>query len=129
MKAMLRKTIKPVLLALGLMVLRADQTAAQAFTKHNCVVQRVQFTVTNPLLGNSSYVGVRCQAPAPNGVVWFDVNYNANPDKAKMVLSLATTAKTSGQTLEIAYDPTDLSGASFGCQNADCRIIQALEMF
>lgn len=42
---------------------------------------------------------------------------------ASRFLSLFETAKATGTTLTLYYDPADLSGSAFGCGNTDCRRI------
>jgi hypothetical protein len=41
----------------------------------------------------------------------------------------AATAVAARRPLSILYDPNDLSGAAIGCLNADCRLIQSVELF
>ena len=45
----------------------------------------------------------------------------ANSELANRVLMLGTAAITSGKSLTVLFDPADLSGAAYGCQNSDCR--------
>jgi len=58
------------------------------------------------------------------------VVYFATPTKdqntASLYLSLLTTAMTARRQLVIDVVMSDLSGESFGCANADCRIIGGL---
>ncbi len=69
-------------------------------------------------------VHVRCAA-AVGGIIYFAVS-TSDSQRAARVLSLASTALVAGRTLIINYDPADLSGASFGCQTNDCRVIRAI---
>jgi hypothetical protein len=69
-------------------------------------------------------VHVRCAA-AVGGISYFALS-TSEPHRAARVLSLATTALVAGRTLIINFDPADLSGASFGCQTNDCRVIRAI---
>ena len=69
-------------------------------------------------------VHVRCAA-AVGGVSYFALS-TSEPHRAARVLSLASTALVAGRTLIINFDPADLSGASFGCQTNDCRVIRAI---
>jgi hypothetical protein len=69
-------------------------------------------------------VHVRCSA-AVGGVVYF-ATPTSDAQHAARVLSLASTALVAGRTLVINYDPADTSGASFGCQANDCRVIRAI---
>jgi hypothetical protein len=73
-----------------------------------------------------SRIHVRCN-PGDGAFAFFALSI-ANPD-ASRVLSLAATAVAARRPLNIFYDPNDLSGAAIGCLNADCRLIQAVELF
>lgn len=42
---------------------------------------------------------------------------------ASRFLSLFETAKATGSTLTLYYDPNDLTGSTFGCGTTDCRRI------
>jgi hypothetical protein len=73
-----------------------------------------------------SRIHVRCN-PGDGAIAFFALSV-ANPD-ASRVLSVAATAVAARRPLEILYDPNDLSGAAIGCLNADCRLIQGVELF
>ena len=45
------------------------------------------------------------------------------------MLSLAASALVANRKLLIYFNPNDLSGTAFGCQNADCRTILGIELF
>ena len=66
-------------------------------------------------------VHVRCAA-AVGGISFFAAG-TTDAAYAARVLSTITTAQVAGRTLAILYDPSDLSGASIGCQTNDCRLI------
>jgi len=72
----------------------------------------------------SGRLHVQCAA-AVNGIRFFAVA-TSDAANAARVLSTITTAQVAGRTLAILYDPADLSGASIGCQNSDCRLILAV---
>jgi len=73
-----------------------------------------------------SRIHVRCN-PGDGAFTFFALSV-ANPD-ASRVLSLAATAVAARRPLQILFNPNDLSGAAIGCLNADCRLIQAVELF
>jgi hypothetical protein len=74
-----------------------------------------------------SRIHVRCNPATNSGIAFFALSV-ANPD-ASRVLSLATTAVAARRPLGITFDPNDMSGAAIGCLNADCRLIQWVELF
>lgn len=71
-------------------------------------------------------IHIRCNPP--DGAIWFFALSVGNPDTSR-ILSLATTAVAARRPLGISYDPNDLSGATIGCNNVDCRLIQFIELF
>jgi hypothetical protein len=70
-----------------------------------------------------SRIHVLC-APADGQIAYFALSVG-NPDVSR-VLSLAETAVAGRRPLTIEYDPTDLSGAQYGCLVANCRAIQGI---
>lgn len=68
-------------------------------------------------------IHVKCAASV-GGVIYFAASTTDSGFVAR-TLSVISTAQVAGRTLSILYDPADLSGASIGCQNNDCRLIQA----
>jgi hypothetical protein len=83
---------------------------------------------TNVAVFPKSRIHVRC-APGDGSTVFFAFNVANAADDADRLLSLAATAIALKKRLEILYDPSDLKGASFGCLNNDCRVMQGLTMF
>jgi len=73
-----------------------------------------------------SRIHVRCN-PANGAIAFFALSV-AHPD-ASRVLSLAATATAARRPITIFFDPNDLSGAAIGCLNANCRLIQGVELF
>lgn len=73
-----------------------------------------------------SRIHVRCN-PANGAIAFFALSV-AHPD-ASRVLSLVATATAARRPVTIFFDPNDLSGASIGCRNEDCRLIQGVELF
>ncbi|MCP4690285.1 MAG: hypothetical protein GY859_19690 [Desulfobacterales bacterium] len=69
-------------------------------------------------------VHVKC-VESVGGIQWFATS-TADSAKAARVLSVINTAMVTGRALFIYYDPEDVSGASFGCQASDCRIITGI---
>ena len=65
-------------------------------------------------------VHVRCSTAASGGIIFFAVP-TANNEHAARILSTLLAGHISGRTLVIGYDPTDTSGAAFGCATNDCR--------
>lgn len=74
----------------------------------------------------SSRVHVRCSV-AVSGILYF-AQSTADSGAAARTQALLMTAMAAGRDLRIYYEPTDLSGSAIGCQNADCRLIQAAEL-
>ena len=72
-------------------------------------------------------IHVRC-SPGDGAIAWFALGVS-NEAEANRVLSIAATAFAAKKQLTIWYDPSDLSGGSLGCQNADCRMIHGIRMF
>jgi hypothetical protein len=67
-------------------------------------------------------------APALTGIHWFA--YPTSPDSAEAsrFMSLLQTAVITSRPVWMQLDPTDTSGASFGCGSGDCRRIYGMEM-
>jgi hypothetical protein len=59
-------------------------------------------------------------------IFWFAYP-NSDSATASRFLSAFTTAKALNIPVVLYFNPTDLSGASFGCGNADCRVIWGAE--
>jgi len=68
-------------------------------------------------------IHVRCAA-AVGGISFFAA---ATQDAAyaARLLNILTAAQLGGRTLQILFDPADLSGAAIGCATTDCRLIRA----
>lgn len=66
-------------------------------------------------------IHVRCST-AVNSISFYALATNDN-NRAARVLAILSGAWLGGHNLTIWYDPADLSGASLGCQNADCRLL------
>lgn len=110
------------LVAAGLGALTAASTGpARAAQK--------SFTCTpvNAAAFPKSRVHVRC-SPGDGAIEYFALGLSSQDD-ANRALSIAATALAAKRNLIIWYDPSDLSGASFGCLNADCRVIMGIEIF
>ena len=67
-------------------------------------------------------IHVECSSPAPGGIRFFALS-TADSHNAARTLSVLSMAHVTGKSLEILYDPVDLSGAAFGCQENNCRLI------
>jgi hypothetical protein len=72
-------------------------------------------------------VHVRCTT-AINGIQFFAV-LTASRDNAARFLEVFSTAQAKSRGLHVFFDPADLTGAFFGCSNADCRVARGAEMF
>jgi len=67
-------------------------------------------------------VQVRCEVPI-GGISYFAVPvYDA--DYATRMLSLMSTAVAAGRSLQLTYEPSDLSGVEFGCAASNCRTLR-----
>jgi len=75
----------------------------------------------------ASRIHVRC-AQSFSGIVFFAYRSTDSAGAARY-MSVATSALISGRQVRIFYDPADLTGASIGCQNNDCRLLRGLEIF
>ncbi len=80
-------------------------------------------------VGTATFQGrvhVKCAASI-GGVSYFAASTSDWTYVAR-ILSVAESAQVGGRTLDILYDPSDLSGASIGCQTGDCRLIQGISL-
>lgn len=65
-------------------------------------------------------IHVRCSAAASGGIYFFAAA-TANTAHANRLLSVAMMAYLSNRKVVVEYDPSDTSGAAFGCEANDCR--------
>jgi hypothetical protein len=72
-------------------------------------------------------VHVKCAASI-GGVQWFAQSSDDEAETAR-IMSTLLVAQVAGRTLTIFTDLSDTSGASFGCQASDCRLINGLAMW
>ncbi|MBI4510179.1 MAG: hypothetical protein HY698_11135 [Deltaproteobacteria bacterium] len=105
-----------IALVLGLSILGSAASASAAATWIQCTPQE-SMTYANR-------VHVKC-ATAVSGIRYFAVS-TSNSSFAARVLSTVNSAVVAGRGLWVLYDPADLSGSSIGCQNSDCRLLQAV---
>jgi len=85
--------------------------------------------ITCTPVGTATFQGrvhVRCAASI-GGVSFFAAS-TSDWTYAARILSIAESAQVGGRSLDILYDPADLSGASIGCLTADCRLIQGISL-
>jgi hypothetical protein len=108
----LRRVGRAVLLAAGLAAGPAWTAPVDVFCTPNQIV----------VLTEAPRLQVRCDESF-SGVVYFAAP-TADAAQAGRVLSVIQTALVAGRTLIVNYEPTDLSGASIGCQSNDCRLIR-----
>jgi len=97
----------------------ATAPAHAASTTFTCTVSGVQVVATG-----SQRVAVNCTTSTSGGISWFAFRFSDDPEMAKMLLSIFTTARVSGRPVVIVFESTDTSGAAWGCQSNDCRIVQ-----
>ncbi len=81
--------------------------------------------VTVASFGNR--VAVYCN-PTDGAINFFAVCTAPDVSWAARALSLFATAKVANKDLNIYFNPADTSGASCGCQTADCRAITGVEI-
>jgi hypothetical protein len=70
-------------------------------------------------------IHIRCSNPQ-SGISYFALSSKSK--EAASMSAMFTTAVAQGRTVDISYDPADLSGVKIGCGNADCRLLQWAEM-
>ena len=99
-------------------LLTLPQLAQAAPVDVACTPDEVVVFTTAPRLH------VRCAAPVGN--IRYFALATTDQAQAARVLSVINTALVAGRTLSIRYDPVDLSGASIGCLNSDCRLIRSI---
>jgi hypothetical protein len=71
-------------------------------------------------------IHVHCTT-AVSGISYFAVA-TSNVNRAAHALSLFSIAIASGRDLRIYYDPANTSGTAVGCQAADCRLADGVEL-
>lgn len=95
----------------------ASAAELEAETWHTCTPANVAaFT---------SRIHVKCAAAAAGGI-WYFAFPTRDAAGAARYLSLLSTALVAGKQVQIFYDTTDTSGASYGCATSDCRPIRAV---
>ena len=76
----------------------------------------------------SNRVHAHCN-PANGAIQWFAVcSTGSGSAFASRALSIFTTAKVTGKSLRVYYEPTDTSGTACGCDSANCRVITGAEV-
>jgi hypothetical protein len=105
-----------LLITTSLLILVPSAPANAAPTWISCVPAQV--------MNYRPRIHVKCTASV-GGIIYFAASTTDSGFVAR-TLSVISTAQVAGRTLSILYDPSDLSGASIGCQTNDCRLIQAV---
>jgi hypothetical protein len=88
--------------------------------------------ITVDVMVNLPRVLIKCDAAAPGAggksITYFAINRSAAPEAARMILSLATSAKIAGRSVLITYntDETTSNEWGMGCNPDDCRPILKL---
>lgn len=74
-------------------------------------------------------VQVKCKVPlqAPAGLQLFAVGTD-DPGFASRVMKLAATAQIANAQIQIVFNASDLNGVRIGCQQNNCRLIQAITL-
>ena len=87
------------------------------------------FTCTPATVGTfTDRVHVRCNPVATGGIAYFAYCSTTDPLTANRFLSIFTTAKVTGKTVEIYYTPSDTSGTKCGCSSDNCRVLWGAEV-
>jgi hypothetical protein len=80
----------------------------------------------------SNRVHAHCAAPYvynTQNIYWFAVcSTGSGSPFASRALSIFTTAKVTGKTLRVYFEPTDTSGTNCGCDSNNCRAISGAEV-
>ncbi|MGC8779839.1 MAG: hypothetical protein ACP5UQ_03150 [Anaerolineae bacterium] len=97
----------------------ADLAAPEASTWVSCT--------PNSVAAYSNRIHVRCNE-SYSGIRYFAYP-TTNAAAAARYLSLLTSARVAGHTLQILYDPADTGGTAYGCAAGDCRPIQAVALY
>jgi hypothetical protein len=109
-----------VLIALSLAAeARADQFTCPA----NGYIGQV---ITGASSGVGPLFAVYCSATS-SPIKFFAYRISDNPAVAQILSqALASAIQRGAGAITIYYDPNDLSGAAWGCRNADCRKLDTL---
>jgi len=66
---------------------------------------------------------IHVKATSDKDGIWYWAVPTTDSRHANRMLSLLLTAKASGKRVYVKYNPSDTSGAAWGCQSGDCRTI------
>jgi hypothetical protein len=89
-------------------------------------------TIEVPMTGNRMMV--KCDSPATgvggSSIEYFAVNLGAQLERAKLALSIMTTAKVAGRQVKVHYfsDDTTPNQWDMACNPQDCRPIIRIEL-
>lgn len=72
-------------------------------------------------------VHVRCELPVDGKFLFFAVS-TQDPRFASRFLNVSMVGQVSERTLNILFDPSDQSGAAFGCLANDCRNVHGVAL-
>lgn len=113
--------MKRILLAAGFLAAASIPSTALAAPKDTtCRPRNIIVWTVKPR------VHVQCEA-AKGNIRYFAFPMTGNLiDEAARILDTLIAARALGRTLIINYDPSDTSGASWGCNSGDCRPIRAI---
>ena len=114
---MLRTSIRICLMGIALYCI---PVSAQAAKEQLCMPLQVRLVA-----GSSARVVVICKSRPPGGMQLFSYLVQDNPEVANMLLNALISKKHGPEDWElyILYEPTDTSGAAWGCPASNCRRI------
>ena len=70
-------------------------------------------------------IHIRCEQTLDDGIRYIALP-TTDSGHASRVLTLMTSPALARRVLRVRYDPDDLTGASFGCQNRNCRRLRGV---
>ncbi len=74
-------------------------------------------------------VHAHCSVAYNSSISWFAAcSTGSGSAFASRALSIFTTAKVTGKSLRVYFDPNDSSGTACGCSFTDCRVITGAEV-
>lgn len=71
-------------------------------------------------------VHIKCEFPVAPGIIYLAASTAADSRFATRVVNLGAVAQVTQKTLAVLFDPSDTTGAAYGCSITDCRAIRAI---
>jgi hypothetical protein len=121
------KSARRFLLALApmaLALLAAPPASALTVKSHSCNLTDVELMVSGP---SENRLLMTCDAPATGSggasIWYFALDTTANPEQARMAVSILTAARVAGRPVTVHYfsDDSSNNGWGMGCNPNDCR--------